>query len=141
VARRGEISTSFGKRAGRMPVMDSRGKRRVLARFLPPICILMVPHMPWVYKNIPILPGLHDELVNIIHDKIVSGAYEPSNAAYRSRWFCVIKQDGSSLHIIHDLCPFNAITIKDASIPPIMEQLVELFGAHACYASLNLFVT
>jgi hypothetical protein len=108
--------------------------------FFLPVRILMVPHMPWVYKNIPIPPGLHDELVKIIRDKIASGVYEPSNAAYCSRWFCVIKRDGSSLCVVHNLCPFNTITISDASIPPIMEQLVELFGAHACYASLNLFV-
>jgi hypothetical protein len=96
--------------------------------------------MPWVYKDIPILPGLHDKLVKIIRDKIVSGAYEPSNTTYHSRWLCIIKWDGTSLHIVHDLCPFNAVTIGDASIPPIMEQLVELFEACACYASLNLFV-
>jgi hypothetical protein len=108
--------------------------------FFPPVRIPTVPHMPWVYKNIPIPPGLHDELVKIIHDKIASGAYEPSNAAYRSRWFCIINQDGSSLCIVHDLHPFNTVTIGDASIPPITEQLVELFGARACYASLNLFV-
>jgi hypothetical protein len=109
--------------------------------FFPPVRIPTVLHMPWVYKNIPILPGLHDKLIKIIHDKIASGAYKPSNAAYRSRWFCVIKRDGSSLHVIHDLHPINAITIGDASVLPIMEQLVELFGARACYASLNLFVT
>jgi hypothetical protein len=108
--------------------------------FFPPVRILTVPHMPWVYKNIPILPGLHNNLIKIIRDKIVSGAYEPSNIAYHSRWFCVIKRDGSSLCIVHDLCPFNAITIRDASIPPTMEQLVESFGARACYASLDLFV-
>jgi hypothetical protein len=108
--------------------------------FFPPVHILMVPHTPWVYKNIPIPPGLHNELVKIIRDKIVSGAYEPSNTAYHSRWFCVIKWDGSSLRVIHNLRPFNAVTIGDASVPPIMEQLVELFGAHACYASLDMFV-
>jgi hypothetical protein len=106
----------------------------------PPVHILTVLHTPWVYKNLPILPGLHSELVEIIHDKIASGVYELSNAAYCSRWFCVIKQDGSSLHVIHNLHPFNAITIGDVSIPPIMEQLVESFGAYTCYASLDLFV-
>jgi hypothetical protein len=50
--------------------------------FSPPVRIPMVPYTPWVYKNIPIPPGLHDELIEIIHDKIVSGAYEPSNAAW-----------------------------------------------------------
>jgi hypothetical protein len=108
--------------------------------FFPPVCIPMVLHTPWVYKNIPILPGLHNELVKIIRDKIVSGACEPSNPAYRSRWFCVIKRDGSSLRIVHDLRPFNAVTIGDASVPPITEQLVESFKACACYASLDLFV-
>jgi hypothetical protein len=90
--------------------------------FFPPVRILTVLHMPWVYKNIPIPPGLHDELIKIIHDKIASGAYEPSNTAYRSRWFCVIKWDGTSLHVIHDLRPFNAVTIGDASVLPITEQ-------------------
>jgi hypothetical protein len=59
---------------------------------------------------------------------------------YHSRWFCVIKRDGSSLCIIHNPHLFNASTIGDASTLPIMEQLVELFGACACYASLDLFV-
>jgi hypothetical protein len=108
--------------------------------FFPPVCIPMVLHTPWVYKNIPIPLGLHDKLIKIIHDKIVSGAYKLSNAAYRSRWFCVIKRDGSSFRIVHDLRPFNAVTIGDASVLPIMEQLVESFGAHACYTSLDLFV-
>jgi hypothetical protein len=53
--------------------------------FFPPVCILTVPHTPWVYKNIPIPPGLHNKLVKIIRDKIASSAYEPSNATYRSR--------------------------------------------------------
>jgi hypothetical protein len=50
--------------------------------FFPQVHIPTIPHTPWVYKNISIPPGLHDELVKIIRDKIVSGAYEPSNAAY-----------------------------------------------------------
>jgi hypothetical protein len=50
--------------------------------FFPPVCIPTVSHMPWVYKNIPILPGLHKELVKIICNTIASGAYELSNTAY-----------------------------------------------------------
>ena len=108
--------------------------------FFPPVRILTVPHTPWVYKNIPIPPGLHNKLVKIVRNKIAAGAYEPSNAAYRSQWFCVIKHDGSSLQVVHDLRPFNAVTIGDASVPPISEQLVESCGARACYASLNLYI-
>lgn len=117
---------------------DERGEFR--SDFFPHVRIPTVPHTPWVYRNIPIPPGLHDELVKIIRDKIASGAYEPSNAGYRSRWFCVIKRDGSSLRIVHDLRPFNAVTIGDASVPPVPDQVVESFGARSCYASLDLYV-
>jgi hypothetical protein len=86
--------------------------------FFHPAHIPMVPHTPWVYKNIPIPPGLYDELVKIICDKITSGAYEPSNATYHSRWFCIIKWDGSSLHVIHDLRLFNTVTIGDRCLCP-----------------------
>ena len=109
--------------------------------FFPPVHIPTVPHRPWVYRNIPIPPGIHDEVVKIIRDKIASGVYEPLNSAYRSGWFCVIKHDGTSLCIVHDLRPYNMITIGDTAVPPITEQLIELFGARACYASLDLFIT
>jgi hypothetical protein len=120
VARRGEAGASFGKRAGRLSIVGGRGKGEFQQDFFPPVCILTVPHTPWVYKNIPILPGLHNELIK--------------------SWFCIIKHDGSSLHVVYDLHPFNAITIGDVSVLPITEQLVESFRAYVCYASLDLFV-
>jgi hypothetical protein len=126
VARRGEAGASLGKKQEECLSWIEEEKGEFQQDFFPPVHIPTVLHTPWVYKNIPILPGLQDELVKIICDKIVSGAYEPSNAAHHSRWFCVIKQDGCSLCIVHNLCPFNAITIGDASIPPIMEQTAEL---------------
>jgi hypothetical protein len=83
--------------------------------FFPPVHIHIptVLHMLCVYKNIPIPLGLHDVLIKIICDKIAS-AYELSNATNHSRWFCVIKWDRSSIHVVHDLHPFNSIT----EIPP-----------------------
>jgi hypothetical protein len=57
-------------------VEEERGEFR--QDFFPPVRIPTVPHTSWVYKNIPIPPGLHDELVKIVCDKIASGAYEPS---------------------------------------------------------------
>jgi hypothetical protein len=62
-------------------------------------------------------------------------------SSYRSRWFCVLKKDGLSLRIVHDLQPLNAVTIRDTAVPPMTEQLAESFGGHACYGSLDLFVS
>jgi hypothetical protein len=100
----------------------------------------MVEHVPWVLKNIPILPGKYNEIIRIIKDKIASGVYEPSNSSYRSCWFCVYKKDGKSLHIVHDLQPLIAVAIKDSTQPPNVELLAESFGGYSCYATFDQFV-
>jgi hypothetical protein len=68
----------------------------------PPVRIPTIPHTLWVYKKIPIPPGLYNELIKIIRDKIASGVYEPSNATYHSRWLCIIKHD-ESFRVVHDM--------------------------------------
>ena len=65
--------------------------------YFKPIIIPTVPHMPWVECNIPIPPGIYDEVVRIIKEKIKIGIYERSNSSYRSKWFCILKKDGKSL--------------------------------------------
>ena len=108
--------------------------------FFPPIEFPVVPHTPWVQKNIPIPPGLYDEVCAVIRKKMDAGVYEPSNSAYRSRWFCVVKKDGKSLRIVHSLEPLNAVTIKHSGVTPIPEHLAEQFARRACGAMLDLYV-
>ena len=43
--------------------------------FFPPIDIPVVPHKPWVQRNIPIPPGLYDELCRLVKDKIDAGVF------------------------------------------------------------------
>jgi hypothetical protein len=105
-----------------------------------PIKIPTVDHVPWVLKNIPLPPGIRDEVIRIIKSKIAAGTYEPSNSSYRSAWFCVLKKDGTSLRLVHDLQPLNAVTIRDAAVPPNMDQMADDFACRACYGILDLFV-
>ena len=87
-------------------------------RFFPLVKIPTIPHFPWVLHNIPIPPAIQQDAIQIIKDHIASGVYEPSTAAYCLRWFCVVKQDGKSLHLVHDLQPLNAVTIP----PPLLSN-------------------
>ena len=80
-----------------------------------------------------------DDVIDIIKKKIIAGVYEPSDASYHSRWFCVKKKNGS-LCIVHDLQPLNAVTICNAAVPPFVDQFVEEMAARACYSMLNLYV-
>jgi hypothetical protein len=65
--------------------------------YFPPVKFAVVLHTPWVEQNILIPPGLLPEICKIIQTKRDAGVYEPSNASYRLRWFCVLKKDRKSL--------------------------------------------
>jgi hypothetical protein len=110
------------------------------SKWFDPIKIPTVEHVPWVLKNIPLPPGIRDRVIEIIKSKIAAGTYEPSNSSYRSAWFCVLKKDGTSLRLVHDLQPLNRVTIRDAAVPPSMDQMAEDFAGRACYRVLDLFV-
>ena len=107
--------------------------------YVSPVKIPTIAHTPWVHKNIPIPTGILDNVIDIFKKKIAAGVYEPSDASYRSRWFCVKKKNGS-LRIVHDLQPLNAVTIHNAAVPPFVDQFIEGMAARACYSMIDLFV-
>jgi len=107
--------------------------------FFPLIKIPVILHVPWALLNIPIPPGIYNNVVKIIRDKIASETYEPSSSSYRLRWFTVLKKNGK-LHIVHNLQLLNAVTICDSAMPPFTKQLAELFGGRSCFGLLDLFV-
>jgi hypothetical protein len=115
-------------------------KGRFSDEYFDPIIIPTIEHIPWALRNIPIPPGIFSQVVEILKAKISAGVYEPSSSSYRSRWFCVLKKDGKSLRLVHDLQPLNAVTIKDSGVPPIIEQYAESFGGRACYTTFDLLV-
>ncbi|KZT05319.1 uncharacterized protein LAESUDRAFT_656401 [Laetiporus sulphureus 93-53] len=48
------------------------------------VIIPVVEHVPWVLKNMLIPPGIFNQVMQIIKDKMDSGVYEASNSLYRS---------------------------------------------------------
>src|ERR1700692_1973237 len=85
--------------------------------YFSPYIIPTIPHVPWEYKNIPIPLGIRQKVIDLLCTKINAGVYEPSQSAYRSRWFCVLKKNGK-LRLVHDLQLLNKIFICDAGLIP-----------------------
>ena len=108
--------------------------------YFPPIDFPVIPHVPYIEKNIPIPPGIYNQLCGKIKRKIMAGVYEPSNMLYCTRWFCVLKKDKKSLRIVHGLELLNKITIRHSGVPPIPEHLAEQFAGRSCGAMLDLYV-
>ena len=119
---------------------DNAERGHFREEFFPPIDIPVIPHEPWVERNIRIPPGLYDEMCKLIKQKIDAGVFEPSNSSYRSRWFCVLKKDGKSLRIVQSLEPLNKVTIAHSGVPPFTEQLAEQFAGRACNSMMDLYV-
>ncbi|KLO04966.1 hypothetical protein SCHPADRAFT_807662, partial [Schizopora paradoxa] len=88
--------------------------------YFSPYIIPTIPHEPWEERTIPIPPGIREQ------------------ASYRSKWFCVLKKNGK-LRIVHDLQALNRVTIRDAGLPPVLDDFVEPFGGHQCYTVFDLF--
>jgi hypothetical protein len=106
--------------------------------YFSPYIIPTVPHTPWCYRNIPIPPGIRERVIELIQDKINNGVYELSQSAYRSRWFIVLKKNGK-LRLVHDLQPLNAVSIKDAGLPPSLEDFTDGFAGRQIYSVFDLF--
>ena len=119
---------------------DDSERGRFCEDFFPPIDIPVMPHKPWVQKNIPIPLGLYNEVCQIIKTKLDAGVYKPSNSLYRSRWFCVIKKDGMHLRLVHSLEPLNEVTITHSGVPPVTETLAAQFAGWACGGMFDLYV-
>ena len=114
-------------------------KGRFKEEFFPPIEIPVIEHKPWVLKNIPIPPGLQGEVCRILREKIKSGTIQPSNAPYRTRWFTVLKKNGS-LRVVHSLEPLNAVTIAHSGVPPVTDELAIHFSGRSCGGMFDLYV-
>ena len=110
-------------------------------QYFAPIEIPHISHVPWVLKQGPIPRGILQEVIRIIEDKWRSGVYEPSSSSYNSRWFCVFKKDGKSLRLVHSLEPLNAVTVRNAAMPPYTEIVAEDFAARSIYTTLDLYVS
>jgi len=119
---------------------DDSERGRFKTEYFPPVDIPIIPHTPWVLKNIPIPPGVFSEVCKIIKTKLEAGVYEPSNSSYRSRWFCVLKKDGKSLRIVHSLEPLNAMTIVHSGLPPVTDVLAMHFSGCACVGMFDLYI-
>src|SRR3984957_12396814 len=130
----------FMRRQDRGFAWNDSQRGRFRTDFFPPVEFPLVPHVPWIQKNIPIPPGLYDEVCALIIRKMDAGVYEPSNSSYRSRWFCVVKKGGKSLRIVHSLEPLNAVTIRHSGVTPFPDHVAEQFAGRSCGAMLDLYV-
>jgi transposase InsO family protein len=116
---------------------SERGRLR--RDMFPDVKIATIEHTPWAERPIPVPPGIEAEFMDLVHNKLSTNVYEQSNSAYRSKIFTVTKKQGT-IRIVHDLQKLNSITIKDAGLPPAVEQFAEWYAAKSIYTLMDIYV-
>ena len=53
----------------------------------------------------------------------------------------MFKKDGKSLRLVHSLEPMNAVTIRNAAMPPYTDVVAEDFAGRSIYTTLDLYVS
>ncbi|MBW0576726.1 hypothetical protein O181_116441 [Austropuccinia psidii MF-1] len=83
-------------------------------------------------KPIPIPKSILPQLFELFRERIHTGLYEKSTSSYKSPVFCVEKPNGK-LRIVHGLQDLNKVTIKDAGLPPSVDEFVGSFSGREFY--------
>ncbi|MBW0550110.1 hypothetical protein O181_089825 [Austropuccinia psidii MF-1] len=94
--------------------------------------IPVIPHEPWQKKLISIPKLILSHFTELIRERIRTVIYEQSTSSYTSPIFCVAKSNGR-LRIVHDLQELDKVTIKEACLPPQIEEFVNSFSGRSCY--------
>lgn len=108
------------------------------ARYIPPYKIPLIPHVPWQDKMIRMAAKSREDVIAFLKEKLKNGLYERSQSSYRSAFFAVQKKDGR-IRLVHDLQKLNAVTIRDAGVPPNMDEMTESLACRAIYTGLDAF--
>ena len=98
----------------------------------------VVDHVPWQEKNMQLPKGYEERIMKLLKEKKDAGVYENAQSSYRSRWFWVEKKNGD-LRLVHDLQKLNGISIRDAGVPPILDEFVESYAGRSVYTVLDMY--
>ena len=103
---------------------------------IPPSNIKTVPHIPWEYKSYPVPPSVQHELLSLFESRIENGRLEPCNGPYANKYFVVKKKNGN-YRFIQDSQPINQVTIRDAGVPPNVDEFSGEFSGYPIYSAYN----
>ena len=135
---------------------DSAEKGRFHNFIESPHVIPTVPHKAWQAASFRIPLGLHETRMRLIQDRLACGTFERSFGPYRNPWLLVEKpgfekdEEGELVldsagkpfkryRLINSAQKINAVSIRDPSLPPAVEEFSERFAGYPVVSLVDLF--
>jgi len=111
---------------------------RVRTDVAPPQIIKTVEHKAWQVPGFPIPKALIPTVVTMLRKRLGSGVLEYCEGPYRNPWFLVKKKSGD-YRLINAAMEYNKHTIRDANLPPSVDDFSEEFAGCYIASLLDLF--
>lgn len=110
-------------------------------RYFPDYKIPYIEHIPWQVPPIPLPLAIRDAVRDEVRRFETLGRFEPSTASYRSALWAVAKKPGSKppVRLVVAVEKLNSVTVRDASLPPNINDFAESFAGHAIYFAGDMF--
>jgi len=105
----------------------------------PPIVIKTVPHEAWQEKNFPCPRALVPVVVKMLIERLERGVLEKCDGPYRNPWFLVAKKTAGTYRLINAAMKMNSVTLRDANLPPSVDEFSEEFAGCACASLIDFF--
>jgi len=107
----------------------------------PPILAQTVLHVPWQQQNLRLPRSTQEEASKIVKQNLASGVLEFSQGPYRSRYFVVQKSAPGTFRLINDMQPMNKVTIRDAGMPPSVDEFSETFACFPIASTIDFYAS
>ena len=105
----------------------------------PPIVIKTIPHKAWQERNFPCPKALFPIVAQMLIDRLNRGVLEKSNGPYRNPWFLVAKKIAGTYRLINAAMKMNSVTLRDANMPPSVDEFSEEFAGCQCASLIDFF--
>src|SRR5436190_12114799 len=80
-----------------------------------------------------------DLATDTVKGKLKSGLIEPSQGPYWSRYFLATKKEPGTWRMINDVQPLNKVTIRDAGMPPGVDEFSKDFAGYPIVTSVDYY--
>ena len=80
-----------------------------------------------------------DEATRIVKEKLANGTLEYSQGPYPNRYFLVAKKTPGEYRLINDVQQLNGVTIRDAGMPPGVDEFSEDFAGYPILTVVDFY--
>jgi hypothetical protein len=105
----------------------------------PPIEIKTIPHTAWQAPNFPCPKSLLPVAHKMLKERLERGVLERCFGPYRNPWFLVGKKEKNAYRLINAAMAINKVTIRDANLPPSVDEFSEEFAGCSVASLVDFF--